>query len=190
MNFLLVRHCETDWNREKRLQGHTDIPLNAYGREQALGLARQLVARGRITHSISSDLSRAVETAEIISRHFAVELHRGPFLRKDQRLRECSLGRLEGRTWEEVEREFQVRKGDVYTGDNDPYDFTQFGGERREDVLMRQINLLEDVVRYVKSVEHERVLLVGHGTALNTLLSHFALPTGLKRGEIRTLTYP
>ncbi|MDP3735386.1 MAG: histidine phosphatase family protein [bacterium] len=193
MKFLLIRHCETDWNREKRLQGHTDIPLSDYGREQALCLAGDLMKQGDIARIISSDLERATETARIIAQHFAAEMPRGLFATEDQRLRECSFGQLEGKTWEEIEREFLVRKTGrayIYTGDDDPYDFTQFGGERRDDVIRRHVGLLDDVVRRTKSVDRECVLLVGHSTALNTLLSHFDLPTGLRRGEIRELTYP
>lgn len=188
MQFLLVRHCETDWNKAKRLQGHTDIPLNDYGREQALALARELVRRDRVVHVISSDLSRAIETAQVLVRHFVVETRRALSFVIDRRLRECSLGSLEGRTWEDIRQEFLGRGVDI-VGDEGPYDFTAFGGERRADVLTRQISLLDDVVRHFTFRDEECVLLVGHGSALNTLLLHFNAPTGLRRGEIRSLMY-
>lgn len=64
--FYLVRHGETDWNRQRRVQGSSDIPLNDTGRNQAAGAAR-LLARRSFDAVYTSPLSRAVETAQIIS---------------------------------------------------------------------------------------------------------------------------
>ena len=62
---LFARHGETDWNASGRLQGHTDRPLNDYGRRQAAELAAQLEA-DEVAAIYASDLSRAKETAEIL----------------------------------------------------------------------------------------------------------------------------
>ena len=65
-HLLLARHGETDWNVAGRWQGHTDVPLNATGRAQALALAERLRNEG-IAAVATSDLSRARHTAEIVA---------------------------------------------------------------------------------------------------------------------------
>ncbi|MBX6395401.1 MAG: histidine phosphatase family protein, partial [Alicyclobacillaceae bacterium] len=85
----LVRHGETVWNREQRLQGHQDIPLTDKGREQARAVARRLSTEPWDL-VYSSDLSRARETAEIIAKHCGVRVVTDP------RLRERFYGRFEG----------------------------------------------------------------------------------------------
>lgn len=89
----LVRHGETAWNYEGRIQGSTDIPLNDTGRLQARGIADTLAAEyaGREVVVVSSDLGRAAETADIIAAALGTEvLHRFPGLQ------ERSYGEAEG----------------------------------------------------------------------------------------------
>ena len=81
----LVRHGQTDWNIEKKTQGHTDIPLNENGRKQAQILA-QSISNLKIDRIISSDLLRAKETAEIINERF------GNNISLDERIREINYG--------------------------------------------------------------------------------------------------
>ena len=90
---LLVRHGETDWNAERRWQGHADVPLNARGREQAKALAETLAA-DRIDAIYTSDLSRARDTAEIVAARLGIEAVADPALR------EIDVGSREGRTGE------------------------------------------------------------------------------------------
>src|SRR5262245_6113995 len=78
---LLVRHGETDWNAEGRLQGHTDRPLNTWGREQAKRLAEQL-SGDSIDAVYASDLSRAKETAEIVGERLGLPVVIDPDLRE------------------------------------------------------------------------------------------------------------
>ncbi|MDE0546852.1 histidine phosphatase family protein [Microbacterium sp. C7(2022)] len=98
----LIRHGETDWNLDQRIQGSTDIPLNDTGRAQAREAANLLRTRAETEHLVvvSSDLSRARETAEIIARELALEAPR-----QYAGLRERSYGEAEGvRTSEFAER--------------------------------------------------------------------------------------
>lgn len=88
--FLLVRHGQTDWNIEERIQGHTDIPLNTTGLQQAEKIAERL-RHESIAHIYSSHLSRARATAEAIARHHA----NVPFTVKEE-LAEFMMGVLEG----------------------------------------------------------------------------------------------
>lgn len=92
---LLVRHGETDWNAERRWQGHADVPLNERGREQAEALAETLAA-DRIDAIYTSDLSRARETADILGARLGVPVVVEPDLR------EIDVGPLEGLTADEA----------------------------------------------------------------------------------------
>ena len=89
----LVRHGETAWNYEGRIQGSTDIPLNDTGRLQARGIAETLAAEyaGREVVVVSSDLGRAAETADIIAAALGTEVSR-----RFPGLQERSYGEAEG----------------------------------------------------------------------------------------------
>jgi hypothetical protein len=78
---LLVRHGETDWNAEGRLQGHTDRPLSDYGRDQARQLADDLATEA-FDVIYASDLARARETAEIVAERLDVPVNVDPDLRE------------------------------------------------------------------------------------------------------------
>ena len=80
-NILLIRHGETDWNREKRLQGYLDIGLNSIGVEQAKLLAKVLATES-IDVAYASDLSRAYDTAQTIANHHQLEVKQDALLRE------------------------------------------------------------------------------------------------------------
>jgi 2,3-bisphosphoglycerate-dependent phosphoglycerate mutase len=79
--FCLVRHGETDWNAEGRLQGQTDIPLNDVGRAQAEAVASTLAAQ-RFDALYSSDLARTLETATVAAAALGLDIERQPALRE------------------------------------------------------------------------------------------------------------
>ena len=87
----LLRHGQTDWNLERRIQGHLDIPLNETGKKEALVCLEKLSSLD-IDKIISSDLIRAKETAQIINEKLHLPIH------FDSRLREVNLGNLQGRS--------------------------------------------------------------------------------------------
>jgi broad specificity phosphatase PhoE len=157
---LLVRHGETDWNRDQRWQGHSDTPLNERGRQQARELAATLDPPDRI---YSSDLARARETAEILSTRLGVPVV------LDQRLRERSFGAWEGLTSPEIERRFaaelarwRAREG-AGAADAEPFEaFAARVGGFLDELLDRHPG--------------EEVLVVAHG---GTIRAIHALATGL-----------
>lgn len=96
---ILVRHGETDWNTEKRLQGHIDTPLNAAGRNQALALAAALAASAA-DHVISSDLVRTLDTARPIADLLGLEIE------TNRNLRERCFGAFEGLQSDQIAARF------------------------------------------------------------------------------------
>jgi 2,3-bisphosphoglycerate-dependent phosphoglycerate mutase len=148
----LVRHGETDWNVERRLQGWTDIPLNATGLRQAQAAALALADRD-IGVIVSSDLSRARDTAELIAAEAGVEVITDPALR------ERHYGIAEGRLNSELESQFDGTLDERWA---DP-DFTFEGGETRRDVYLRLGTFLTELL--ASPPQHE-IVLVSHGGAL------------------------
>lgn len=102
---VLVRHGETPWNRERRLQGHIDIGLNAAGHRQAGAVGRRL-ARERVDALYTSDLKRARQTAEAIAESTGLPVQ------ADERLRERSYGVFEGHCIDELARHFPAQHAD------------------------------------------------------------------------------
>jgi probable phosphoglycerate mutase len=147
---LLIRHGETDWNAAGRLQGHTDRPLNEYGRRQARELADRL-ARDGIQAVYASDLARARETAEILGARLGLDVV------VDPDLREKNWGSWEGLTSDERAQ-------------------IEFEGESTEAHRER---VLRAVQRIAEAHPGERVAVVMHGGSLRRIqaaVSGFAPP--------------
>ena len=153
---IAVRHGETAWNVDTRIQGQLDIPLNATGQWQAARAAAAL-ADEPITAAYASDLARAFETAEAIAAPHHINVVPEPGLR------ERGFGNFEGRTFAEIEADapdqaLLWRKRDV--------DFAPVGGESL--TLFR-----ERITRVVDNLapRHpgELILLVAHGGVLDIL---------------------
>ena len=146
---LLARHGETDWNREHRVQGHTDRPLNDTGRAQAVALAEALVHEP-LDAVYASDLSRAFETARTVAEP------RGLPVRTLHELREKDFGTWEGLTDEEILLRFpEARRG--HWGD----------GETHEEMAGRVVAALRTIAEHHPGA---RVLVVSHGGPLRAVL--------------------
>ena len=151
---LLVRHGETIWNMEQRLQGQIDIPLNDTGREQARKLAERLAGE-RLDWICSSDLQRAMETAAIIAAPHALEV------RAEPRLRQFHLGVFQGKTPDEIEAYFGG-KPTAEQWENPP------GGESVEAYHARLRAWLDDIRRDDRG---EIALAVAHGHVLRMVIA-------------------
>jgi probable phosphoglycerate mutase len=97
---LLIRHGETAWNAMRRLQGHIDIPLNEEGERQAGALAQALAAE-QVDAIVSSDLQRAMQTAQAVAGHVD-----GARLQTDAQLRERCYGVFEGMLYADIEQQY------------------------------------------------------------------------------------
>lgn len=161
----IFRHGETDWNREGRLQGSIDIPLNTKGRSQA-EILRRFFERNPVDVFLSSDLSRAHETARI-----AAGTSGTPIV-IESRLRETHLGVAEGMRFED----FIGRFGDEFYErwkslhqDDAHVRFPE--GESKAEHLARVLRGLEE---FVASTEHQRIAVATHGGSMRRLIHHWA----------------
>ena len=174
---LLIRHGETDFNRERRLQGVMQVPLNDRGRDQAAAVARYLKGLS-IDARYTSPVLRAQETAEIIGDLIGLPP------RGDRRLREIEFGKFEGLTFAEVERRFPEAHRNWTTGYL-AYKAPQ--GESRQDVQRRMRAAWDDLTA---NPDHKSIALVSHGSAIAIFLgSMYALlpDRAIKNTSITTL---
>ncbi|GAA3986921.1 histidine phosphatase family protein [Comamonas faecalis] len=153
---IAVRHGETAWNVDTRIQGHLDIALNATGQWQARRLAQALRSED-IAAIYSSDLARARETAQ------AVATLSGAPLLADPGLRERSFGDFEGRTFAQIERE---RPEDARRWRQRDPGFVPAGGE---SLLMLQERIAQTVATLAARHDGEQILLVAHGGVMDML---------------------
>jgi len=156
---VIVRHGQTDWNIEGKWQGHSDIPLNSTGIQQADEAAERLKSE-IIDQIYSSDLSRALETAKTINQH-----HQKPIF-TDTRLREQNLGRWEGIFHKDIHKIYP-EEWEAFR--NDPGGTQIIGGE--------SVGQLSDRIREVfteiaEKHPDERILIVAHGLAIAVFLCH------------------
>jgi 2,3-bisphosphoglycerate-dependent phosphoglycerate mutase len=153
---LAVRHGETTWNRDTRIQGHTDIDLNDHGRWQAARLARAL-GQEPIAAIYSSDLKRARDTAQAVAQQHDLPVH------ADIGLRERGFGRFEGHTWDELALRYPA---ETLAWRKRMPDFAPPGGET---LLQLRERVVATVLRLAERHVGEQILLVAHGGVLDVL---------------------
>ena len=172
---ILVRHGETDWNAEGRIQGMLDIPLNALGMQQA-GLAAVELARTiDVARLVSSDLVRTRETTTPINAATGFEP------RFDARIRERHFGVWQGKTYEEWRVQDAVGMARYSAGDPD---YGPEGGETASQFLKRCVDAVTDLVL---SSDEKTLILVTHGGVVSSMVRH---AEGLNPQSARTWSVP
>ncbi len=161
---FLFRHGETDWNREGRLQGHTDVPLNAAGIDQARLLGEKLRPH-RLETVVSSDLARALATAKIIADALGIPIV------TDRGLRETNVGAAEGLLWAEAKSRFGEALTERWYSEED----AAFPGG--ETGLATRLRGLEALRRFALAHPYRRIGVSTHGAMVRQLMKH-ALPPG------------
>lgn len=156
---FLARHGETTWHRENRYTGSSDIGLTQRGLEQAEALGHW-AAGANLSRLVSSDLSRAVKTAEAAQRHTGLELLQDPALR------EVDFGRGEGLTVAEMAERFPEG---LQAFLKRPASTPLPEGERGASAVERIITALEDLA---SAEEPVRILVVMHSTVMRLMLCH------------------
>lgn len=151
MVIYLVRHGETDWNRQNRLQGREDIELNETGVRQSGDCAQALMDLP-VDCILTSPLKRAKLTADIIAENLQIS----PAI-IEQGLTEKDFGKLSGLTLEE-RKALLARNEDTCA-------------ESKEAVIRRMMDV---IYAYINANQYENILVVSHGASINALLSHLS----------------
>lgn len=167
MELYIIRHGETEWNKQKRLQGRSDIKLNAYGVHLA-EITSEALKEVEFDEIYSSPLSRAYETAVILKRN------RDLIITEDDRLMEMGFGDYEGKPVDRLPEEFQY-----FFSEPEKY-VPAPRGESYEELLARAQDFLEEEV-FPKAQSTTRMMIVAHG-ALNK-----ALMVTLNKQEIKDM---
>lgn len=163
MNVYFMRHGETDWNKEQRIQGSTDIPLNQNGIDLAEETAKNLFKDGITFRRIyTSPLIRAQATAQIMNRYSGAQI------KLDERIREFGFGQAEGATYAELRT--QERFAHLKNWFLNPAEYkAELGAESYEDFFGRISDFLENEIKPLEG-KTDDVLIVCHGGVVRGLL--------------------
>ena len=154
----VLRHGETAWNTERRMQGSKDSALTERGRQQAIAmgrtLRRELENAPKPTCFLRSPLGRARETADIVGRELGLDENEW---RDDPRLAELGYGQWEGFSWKEIEVTHPTALADWRA---DPHAYCPPGGETHVELRRRSQALLAEI-----AASGRRTVVVGHGVS-------------------------
>ncbi|XP_030975491.1 phosphoglycerate mutase-like protein 4 [Quercus lobata] len=170
---IVVRHGETEWNHDGRIQGHLDVELNEAGRQQAAAVADRLSKEPNISAVYSSDLKRAFETAQIIATSCG-----GLEVSKEPDLRERHLGDLQGLVLREAAK-VSTKAYQAFLSHSTDQEIPG-GGESLDQLYERCTSSLERIGRKHKG---ERVVVVTHGGVIRTFYKR-ACPNGRAGGKV------
>jgi broad specificity phosphatase PhoE len=181
MKLHLIRHGESVYNAEGRIQGHADIPLSELGCRQAEAAAEALAKQ---PHDViyASPLRRAAQTAEIIAKRLGLPIQ------FNEQLKEINVGIFQGKIHAELEREYPM---EIARWRSEEMDYAVPGGESRRQLLSRGRVAFESIV----AEGRENVVVVSHGRILmTTIKALLGMPLGeppfsLQNGSITTLSY-
>lgn len=160
MRLYLVRHGETDWNLENKIQGQTDTVLNENGKQQAHELADRVARElGEIRKIYSSKQKRALETAQIIGSRLSIvpSVYQG--------LEEICFGNWEGYTWKQVKEVFSEEYLLWYQ--NRRFQVPP-NGESYQQLLDRLLPAIDEII----GKGNRDILIVTHSAVIMTLMSY------------------
>ena len=158
-SILLIRHGETAWNAVRRLQGHIDIPLNEEGQRQAAALADALAAEP-LHAVISSDLQRALRTAQAVAGQQAVQ----HTVQQDPQLRERCYGVFEGMLYADIERTYPAEFAAWQARD---IDAVMPAGERVAESFRQFFQrCIDGIGAWAASYPGRTIAIVAHGGVL------------------------
>ena len=160
MLLYLIRHGETDWNLDLRVQGNKDIPLNETGIKQAEILA-DYFSKFSIDAIYSSDLIRAYETACFIGK----KTHNN--VTRMEELREINMGLWEGNFWEKIKIEYHDF---IYNWENDLENIPIPEGESYGMVQKRMTKAFSNIISNHKN--DSNIIVVSHGLALRIFIAY------------------
>ncbi len=152
----LIRHGQTEWNRQNRYQGWSNVPLNETGKQQA-GEVAGVFADNAPAVIYTSELVRAEETAGIIGNRHNIPV------KKTGKLNELSFGEWEGRTHEEIARSSPSDWERIW---KNPSDFRPPGGESVQELHTR----VGSIWKTLREESASPVIVVAHGGTLRTLI--------------------
>ena len=158
LRIFLIRHGETEWNKQKRLQGHTDVKLSPEGIRQAKLLAENAPFK-HVDEIYSSDLSRAFDTAKIL----AVKFNIMP-VKPTPELRETNFGEWEGRAISELINESPKAFGKFFT---DPERCHPPQGETFLECQARVMIVIRDIIT---NHDNQNVIVVSHGAVIRLII--------------------
>lgn len=158
----LLRHGQTDWNVQRRLQGHSDICLNERGRSQAQAL-QSFFRQNPVEKVFSSDLQRAAETAAIATAPLGLEVV------KFASLREVRLGEIEGKPESEIIATYGAQAWEQWTSWRPGVSFAYPGGETHPECVARMLLALENLFL---EFEFQTAAACSHGLLIRRLAHH------------------